>query len=163
MSPLVRSLLLFAMLATLEVHAQLHPSDSRSAFTKAIATSRIFGFMEIFRNSGLPEQMLHGDVTLIIPVDTSFYALAPTVYQRLLAPASRELAVAYIQAHVIKGTFTLDQIASGKAQTLAGQPVVLKPAATGQPATLGDRRVLLANQAGATGAFHLIDGFLVLP
>src|SRR5687768_14574338 len=74
-------------------------ADDRSAFTKAIASSRIYGFMEILRNSGLPEESVNGaDVTLIIPIDTSFYTLTPERYTALLAPANKELAARYIRA-----------------------------------------------------------------
>jgi uncharacterized surface protein with fasciclin (FAS1) repeats len=139
-------------------------SDDRSAFTKAIATSRIYGFMEILRNSGLPEEGVNGaDVTLIIPIDTAFYTLTPERYTALLAPANKELAARYIRAHVVSGRLTIAQLATGGHKTLGGVEIKIAPGAKTEAAKVNGSRVVLADQAGSKGMFHLIDGFVFQP
>jgi uncharacterized surface protein with fasciclin (FAS1) repeats len=139
-------------------------ADDRSAFTKAIASSRIYGFMEILRNSGLAEESVNGaDVTLIIPIDTSFYTLTPERYTALLAPANKELAARYIRAHVVSGRLTIAQLAAGGHKTLGGVEIKVAPGAKTEAAKVNGCRVVLADQSGSTGMFHLIDGFLFQP
>lgn len=139
-------------------------ADDRTAFTKAVASSRVYGFLEILRNSGLPEGMLNGaDVTLLIPVDTTFYTLTPEQYQALLSPANQELAARYIKAHVVAGKLTVAELAAGSFKTMGGVEVkVTAKSATG-PAKINGCKFILADQAGAKGMFHLIDGFLSVP
>jgi uncharacterized surface protein with fasciclin (FAS1) repeats len=139
-------------------------ADDRTAFTKAVASSRIYGFMEILRNSGLPEETVNGPaVTLIIPVDTTFYTLPPEKYQALLSPANKELAAKYIKAHVVTESLKVADLAAGSFKTMGG--VELKAVAkTGtEPGRINGAKVILADQAGGKGIFHLVDGFLWIP
>lgn len=139
-------------------------ADDRSAFTKAVATSRIYGFLEILRNSGLPEESVNGaEVTLLIPVDTTFYTLSPERYQALLSPANKELAARYIKAHVVAGRVTLAELATGTFKTLGGVELKGVAKTATEPGQINGCKVVLADQAGSKGVFHLIDGFLFAP
>jgi uncharacterized surface protein with fasciclin (FAS1) repeats len=142
---------------------RLSAADDRPAFTKAVASSRIYGFMEILRNSGLPEETVGGEVTLVIPVDTTFYTLTPERYQALLSPANKELAAKYVKAHVVSGKLTLAQLAAGTFKTLGGIELKISPKSAIEAAKINGAKVILADQAGAQGMFHLIDGFLFAP
>lgn len=164
MSSPVRSTLLVILFLLPAWAATGRAADDRSAFTKAVASSRIYAFMEILRNSGLPETTVDGaDVTLIIPVDTSFYALTPERYQALLAPANKELAARYVRAHVVAGRVTVADLVTGGFKTLGGIELKAVPRSATEPAKVNGCRFVLADQAGATGMFHLIDGFLFAP
>lgn len=137
-------------------------ADDRTAFTKAVATSRIYGFMEILRNSGLPEEIVNGPaVTLLIPVDTTFYSLTPEKYSALLSPANKELAAKYIRAHVVAGKLTIADLASGHYKTLGGVELKVVGKTATAPGKINDAKVILADQSGGQGEFHLIDGFLI--
>jgi uncharacterized surface protein with fasciclin (FAS1) repeats len=139
-------------------------ADDRSAFTKAVASSRIYGFMEILRNSGLPEETVNGpEVTLIIPVDTSFYTLTPEKYQALLSPANKDLAAKYIKAHVVAGKLSMADLAAGNFKTLGGIELKVTGKMATTPGKMNGCKVVLADQAGGKGMFHLIDGFLFAP
>ena len=139
-------------------------TDDRSAFTKAIASSRIWGFMEILRNSGIPEETLSAeDVTMIIPIDTAFYTLKPETYKALLAPKNKELAARYIHAHVVSGRVTIAPLAAGGYKTLDGIEIKIAAGAKPETKSINGCRVVLADQAGTKGMFHLIDGFLFQP
>lgn len=162
MNILTRSLLAFAGLLCSVV--ALAAADDRSAFTKAVASSRIYAFMEILRNSGLPEETVNGpEVTLIVPVDTTFYTLTPERYQALLSPANKDLAVKYIRAHVVAGKLTVADLAAGTYKTLGGIELKVPAKPATEPAKINGCKVILADQAGGKGMFHLIDGFLFVP
>lgn len=136
-------------------------TDDRSVFTKAIASSRIWGFMEILRNSGLPEETVDHDVTLLIPIDTAFYKLTPERYKALLSPKNKELATRYIRAHVVKGRWTIAQLAAGGHQTLDGGHVTATLSDSGIQPKVNGCAVVLTDQDSRTGMFNLIDGFLL--
>lgn len=160
MNSSARLLLLLALFPI----SQLSAADDRTAFTKAVATSRIYGFLEILRNSGLPETMVNGaDVTLLIPVDTTFYTLPPEKYQALLSPANKELAAKYIKAHVVAGKLTVADLAAGSFKTMGGGEVKVAAKSGTEPAKVNGFNFIVADQAGSTGIFHLIDGFLTVP
>src|SRR5438105_2717314 len=90
----------------------LRAAEARPAYSVAVSTARIHSFTEILRNSGLSETALRTeDYTLIIPVDVSFYKLTPEQYKRLLSPAEKDLAVKYVQACMVKGKLTVDELA----------------------------------------------------
>lgn len=155
--------LLLLILAALPLSG-LSAADDRTAFTKAVASSRVYGFLEILRNSGLPEGMLNGaDVTLLIPVDTAFYTLTPEKYQALLSPANQELAARYIKAHVVAGKLTVAELAAGTFKTMGGIEVKVTAKSAIGPAKINGCKFILADQVGAKGMFHLIDGFLSVP
>lgn len=136
-------------------------ADDRSVFTKAIASSRIWGFMEILRNSGLPEETVNNDVTLLIPIDTAFYKLTSERYKALLSPKNKELATRYIRAHVVKGRWTIAQLAAGGHQTLNGAELTITLSDSGKRPKVNDCPVVLLDQDSTTGMFNLIDGFLL--
>ena len=139
----------------------LRAAEGRPAFSVAVSTARIHSFTEILRNSGLSEETLRKeDYTLIVPVDVSFYKLTPEQYKKLLSPAEKELAAKYIQACMVKGKLTIDDLAKGSYTTVSGIPIKVttvggKPAINGCP-------VFQAGIAGTKGIVHLIEGF-VLP
>lgn len=152
----IASLLILA-LAVLPLQAQ----SKRSAFDTAVSTARIHSFTEILRNSGIPiESLRAGDFTLLIPVDISFYALTPPQYKALLAGEDKELAVKYIEAHLVKGTYTLKQLTEKPVKTVGGIEVNV---AAGTPATVNGVKVFQGDITGTTGAVHLIHGFLFTP
>ena len=136
-------------------------TDERSVFTKAIASSRIWGFMEILRNSGLPEESVDHDVTLLIPIDTAFYKLTPERYKALLSPKNKEFATRYIRAHVVKGRWTIAQLAGGGHQTLDGGEITVVQSDSGKLPKVNGCPVVLFDQDSSTGMFNLIDGFLL--
>lgn len=162
MNTFTRSLVLLLLAALSLVHAGA--ADDRSAFTKAVASSRVYGFMEILRNSGLPEETVNGpEVTLIIPIDTTFYTLTPERYQALLSPANKDLAAKYIKAHVVAGKLTVADLAAGTYKTLGDIELKVAAKSATAPAKINGGKVVLADQAGGKGMFHLIDGFLFAP
>jgi uncharacterized surface protein with fasciclin (FAS1) repeats len=159
-SPLPR-LFSVALLLAPFLAARAVAADDRSVFTKAIASSRIWGFMEILRNSGLPEETVDGDVTLLIPIDTAFYKLTPERYKALLSPKNKELATRYIRAHVVKGRWTIAQLAAGGHQTLNGAELTATLSDAGKPSKVNGCPVVFVDQDSSTGMFNLIDGFLL--
>jgi len=156
MKKLTASLLLLA-LAVLPLQAQ----SKRSAFDTAVATARIHSFTEILRNSGIPiETVRNGDVTMLVPVDISFYDITPAQYKALLSGEDKALAKKYIEAHLIKGTFSLKQLAEKPVKTVGGIDVKV---VLGTPATVNGVKVFQGDVTGTNGTVHMIHGFLFTP
>lgn len=156
MKTLFASLLLLA-LAVLPLQAQ----SKRSAFDAAVSTARIHSFTEILRNSGIPiESLRGGDVTLLVPVDISFYDITPVQYKALLSGEDKALAKKYIEAHLIKGTYSLKQLAEKPVKTVGGIEVKV---ALGNPGTVNGVKVFQADITGDNGTVHMIHGFLFKP
>lgn len=152
--------LFLLLLTSLVVQAD----EKRSAFDNAVEMARIHGFTEILRNSGIPiETLRNGDYTLLIPVDVSFYKLTPQQYQRLLSPEEKKLAEDYVHAHMVAGRLTLEQLAAGSYQSLAGTPIKVTIGAAGAPATVNGHKVFQGEITGTKGIVHLIEGFLLEP
>ena len=159
MKKIAASLLLLA-LAVLPLQAQ----SKRSAFDAAVSTARIHSFTEILRNSGLPiESLRDGDVTLLVPVDISFYKLTPAQYQALLSGEDKALAVKYIEAHLVKGTYSLKQLGEKPVKTVGGIELKVVAGTGGAPATINGLPVFQADITGTNGAVHFIQGFLFQP
>lgn len=155
---------LAAVLLAALAAAPLQAESKRSAFDTAVSTARIHSFTEILRNSGIPiESLRDGDVTLVVPVDTSFYKLTPAQYQALLSGADKALAVKYIEGHMVKGTYTLKQLAEKPVKTVGGIELKVVLGTDGAPATINGLKVFQSDITGSNGAVHFIQGFLFQP
>ena len=142
----------------------LRAQSNRSAFDNAVATARIHSFTEILRNSGIPiEDLRNGDVTLIIPVDTSFYKLTKEQYSQLLLSQDKDLSEKYIRSHMLSGRLSLKELVEGPHKTIGGIEIKATPAANGAPATINGHRVFQAEISGTHGIVYLIEGFLFQP
>jgi uncharacterized surface protein with fasciclin (FAS1) repeats len=136
----------------------------RPALNNAVATGRIFGFMEILRIAGIPvEKLVSEDVTLILPVDTQFYDLSPEHYQAIFSPANRDLALKYVQAHMIMGRVSLKQLAQGGYRTVGGVEIKAVLGVNGAASTINGCKVARSDITGTTGTVHLISGWLLRP
>lgn len=137
----------------------------RSVLDNAVSTAKIHSFTEILRNSGIPiERLRNEEVTLLIPVDVSFYDLTPEQYERLLAPNDRALAIAYIESHIVKGRFSLRDLEAGSHRTVNGTDVVVtRSLGSDESAAINGRPILQAGIVGSNGYAYLIHGFLSSP
>lgn len=136
--------------------------EDRSVLDNAVSTAKIHSFTEILRNSGIPlERLRTEEVTLLIPVDVSFYDITPEQYARLFAPDNRELAVRYVESHVIAGRLSLAELQAGPHRTLNGLEVSVAAAAGGRPAVNG--RPIVQEEIGYNGRAYFIQGFLFDP
>lgn len=140
----------------------------RTVLDAAVSTARIHSFTEILRNSGIPiERLRTEEITLLIPVDISFYDLTPEQYARLLSPNDRALAVSYIESHMIEGKYSLHQLEEGSVKTVNGTAITVTtaPGPSGAPGAtaINGKPVFQAGITGTNGYAHFIHGFLITP
>jgi uncharacterized surface protein with fasciclin (FAS1) repeats len=142
----------------------LRAQAERPALNNAVSTGRIFGYLQILRLAGVSvESLTSEDVTLILPIDTTFYELPPDHYQRIFSPDNRDLALKYVQAHMIRGKVTLQQLAEGNYRTVAGIEIKAVLGGLGEAATINGCKVVRADIVGTRGTVHLIAGWLFRP
>jgi uncharacterized surface protein with fasciclin (FAS1) repeats len=140
--------------------------NKRSVLDAAVSTARIHSFTEILRNSGIPiERLRSEDITLLVPIDISFYDLTPEQYTRLLSPNDRELAVKYVESHMVKGKYSLQQLEAGSVQTVNGLQIAVTtqsgPSGSRESASINGLPVFQADISGTNGYAHFIRGFLI--
>ena len=136
----------------------------RSVLDNAVSTAKIHSFTEILRNSGIPiEQLRKEEITLLIPVDVSFYDLTPEQYQRLLSPNDRALAVKYIESHMIKGRFSLRELEASKHWTVSGAEVTAATTSGAGETAINGHAIVDDKIVGRNGHAYLIHGFLMSP
>jgi uncharacterized surface protein with fasciclin (FAS1) repeats len=132
----------------------------RSVLDEAVSTARIHSFTEILRNSGIPiERLRTEEVTLLIPVDISFYDLTPEQYERLLSPGDVDLAIDYVESHVIPGSYSLTELREGTHTTLNGLKVEVTTSS--ETTMINGAPLFESGIVGSNGYAHLIHGFLV--
>jgi len=98
-------------------------------------------------------------ITLLAPDDAAFARLDPAYVERLLA--DREALTTFLQGHMIRGMWSLADLARQPASTLDGEP--LKVVLNAEGMTIDGARVIQGDMAVPFGLVHVIDRVLVGP
>ncbi|MEM6253889.1 MAG: fasciclin domain-containing protein [Cyanobacteria bacterium P01_D01_bin.156] len=96
--------------------------------------------------------------TVFAPTDDAFGRLPEGTIESLYKPENRETLYDVLAYHVIGGSVTSDQLASGDVGSKNGLPLAVN---VGQQVTVNDATVVAADITASNGVIHVIDTVLI--
>lgn len=102
-----------------------------------------------------------GPFTVFAPTDEAFAALPEGTVEALLLPENRETLVKILTYHVVPGSITSDDLASGDVATVEGSPVTVT---VGEGMVMvNEASVIEADIPASNGVIHAIDRVILPP
>ncbi len=98
------------------------------------------------------------EFTVFAPTDDAFGRLPEGTIESLYKPENRETLYDVLAYHVIGGSVTSDQLASGAVDSKNGLPLQVD---VGQQVTINDATVRTADITATNGVIHVIDTVLI--
>ncbi|MDV3353765.1 fasciclin domain-containing protein [Leptolyngbyaceae cyanobacterium CCMR0082] len=127
-------------------------AGSNDSFDVLVSLMDHAGILEAFNGSNGKE------FTVFAPTDDAFGRLSEGTIESLYKPENRETLLDVLAYHVIGGSITSDQLASGAVDSKNGLPLQVN---VGQQVTINDATVRAADITANNGVIHAIDTVLI--
>lgn len=101
-----------------------------------------------------------GPYTIFAPTDDAFSKLGNEKIAELLLPENKELLIAILKHHVVKGrVYSADAVSKGSAKTLQGTQLPIKVDKSG--ASVGNAKIIMTDVDASNGVVHVVDSVLI--
>jgi uncharacterized surface protein with fasciclin (FAS1) repeats len=102
----------------------------------------------------------HTEFTVFAPTDDAFGRLPAGTIESLFQPENQELLATILTYHVVPGSVTSGQLASGDVGSVAGIPLAV---VVGSGVTVNGANVVTADIEASNGVIHVVDAVLLPP
>jgi uncharacterized surface protein with fasciclin (FAS1) repeats len=148
------AVVLFAAMTSIGVAAQ----QDKNIVELAVATDDLSTLATAVQEAGLVEALSgSGPFTVFAPTNEAFAKLPPGTLEKLLK--NKEALVKVLTYHVVPGAVTVEDVSTGKVQTLAGQEAMVVK--NGSQVKINDAQVIQADVMAKNGVVHVIDTVLI--